>query len=292
MLKLSSQLIIIILIFSSSLFSYDLKEIKQKGELRHLGMPYANFVTGSGDGLSVEVMKGFAKHLNVNYKFVPSNLEKFFGDLTGQHAKNSENGLKLLDNTPIIGDVIASGLTILNWREEVVNFSKPTFPSGVWLIARAESKLNPIKPSGDIQKDIKQVKSFIKDKTVLAIEDTCLDPRLYNLKNTNAKILLQSKEIKLNELVPAIMSRKAETTLLDVPDALVALEKWPGLIKVIGPISKKQNMAVGFRKDSPELLKEFNIYLEKIKKDGTYNDLVKKYYPDIFYYYGDFFKND
>jgi hypothetical protein len=27
----------------------DLKEVKERGVLRHLGIPYANFITGSGD---------------------------------------------------------------------------------------------------------------------------------------------------------------------------------------------------------------------------------------------------
>ena len=46
----------------------------------------------------------------------------------------------------------------------------------------------------------------------------------------------------LNELAPAILNREAESTLLDVPDALIALEKWPGKIKVIGPVSPEQRM--------------------------------------------------
>ena len=49
-------------------------------------------------------------------------------------------------------------------------------------------------------------------------------------------------------------------------------------------------MGVAVRKTAPKLLAEFNKYFEKIKKDGTYNKLVEKYYPDVFYYYGDFFK--
>ena len=37
-----------------------LNEIKARGELRHLGIRYANFVTGDGDGFDVELMQGFA----------------------------------------------------------------------------------------------------------------------------------------------------------------------------------------------------------------------------------------
>ena len=44
----------------------DLAEIKAEGVLRHIGIPYANFVSGSGDGMDVELIKGFALHLQVD----------------------------------------------------------------------------------------------------------------------------------------------------------------------------------------------------------------------------------
>ena len=48
----------------------DLDEIRARGELRHLGIRYANFVTGSGDGFDVELMRGFAAHIGVRYTLV------------------------------------------------------------------------------------------------------------------------------------------------------------------------------------------------------------------------------
>uniref|UniRef100_UPI002557B174 transporter substrate-binding domain-containing protein n=1 Tax=Vibrio parahaemolyticus TaxID=670 RepID=UPI002557B174 len=66
----------------------------------------------------------------------------------------------------------------------------------------------------------------------------------------------------------------------------------PGEIKVIGPVSENQKMAVAFRKNSPELREAFDRYLDSIKKDGTYEKLVKKYYPSIYYFYNDYFLED
>lgn len=37
----------------------DLPEIKARGELHHLGIRYANFVTGAGDGFDAELTQGF-----------------------------------------------------------------------------------------------------------------------------------------------------------------------------------------------------------------------------------------
>ena len=47
-----------------------IEEIKKNGVLRHLGISYANFVTGSGDGMDVELMSLFAERLGVRYEFV------------------------------------------------------------------------------------------------------------------------------------------------------------------------------------------------------------------------------
>ncbi|MGD2119870.1 MAG: transporter substrate-binding domain-containing protein [Chromatiales bacterium] len=285
-----SALFLLLCIFPSA-NAHDLSEVLAAGELRHLGIPYANFVTGSGDGLDVEVMQGFARYLRVDYKYVETDWSRVFGDLNGRHARRGEQGAELLDTAPIRGDVIANGMTILPWREDVVSFSEPTFPSGVWLIARAESVLSPIKPSGSINGDIRQVKDSMAGLTVLALESTCLDPALYRLSETKADIRLPKTRLKLNEMAPAILNNLAETTLLDVPDALIALEKWPGQLKVIGPVSENQLMAAAFRKDSPELRQAFNRYLKTIRQDGTYEKLVRKYYPSVFLYYQEFFRN-
>ena len=94
----------------------------------------------------------------------------------------------------------------------------------------------------------------------------------------------------LNELAPALVNNKAELTILDVPDALIGLEKWPGKIKIIGPTSGKQLMGAAFPKESPLLREAFNKFLKKIRKDGSYDRIVKKYYPTAALHFPDFFK--
>ncbi len=269
--------------------SRDLDEVRQAGALRHLGIPYANFVTGSGDGLDVELMQGFARHIGVRYEFIKTDWNNAFGDLTGRNAKRKDDGIQWLGEVAVRGDVLASGITTLAWRAKLVDFSDPTFPSGVWLIARAQSNLRPINPSGSLDSDIRNLKQLMRGRSVLALENTCLDPGLYDIAGTGAKIKLANSTLQLNEMAPAVLNGIAETTLLDVPDALIALDKWPGELKVIGPVSGKQQMSVAFRKSSPKLRAAFNQYLEKIRRDGSYVKLVQRYYPGVFDYYRDFF---
>ncbi len=267
----------------------DLADIQRSGVLRHLGIPYANFVTGSGDGMDVEIVKLFARHLGVEYQYVKTDWDSAIGDLTGSKVEPKAGVVAIVGKVQVKGDLIANGMTVLPWRQEVVDFSEPTFPNQVWLIARSDSPLKPIKPSNDMQKDISAVKKLLKNRDLLCKAKTCLDPSLYNLEATNTR--LRYFEGSLNEMVPALLNRKAEITLLDVPDALVGLQKWPGKIKVIGPVSTIQEMAVAFRKDSPALRTSFNKFLEKIKKDGTYSRIIRKYYPFAPNYYPSFFKD-
>jgi ABC-type amino acid transport substrate-binding protein len=268
--------------------SQDLNEIKQQGVLRHLGVPYANFVSGSGDGMDVEVIKLFAEHIGVRYEYVKTDWDDAIGDLTGSKVRPKNDGIEILASVPVKGDLIANGMTIISWRQKIVDYSTPTFPNQVWLVARADSQLNPIKPSGDLKKDIETVKKLIRDKRLLCKANTCLDPSLYNLDATGARILLFQGS--LNEIAPALLNGEAEVTLLDVPDALVALQKWPGKIKVIGPVSGVQDMAVAFRKDSPKLRAAFNRFLENLWKSGSLRSIALKYYPFVTDYYQDFFK--
>ncbi|GAD80366.1 transporter substrate-binding domain-containing protein [Vibrio ezurae] len=297
LLRLIKSLSIALLFIVKPTYAYDLDEVKEAGVIRHIGIPYANFVNYintdgpyTAQGLDIELIQGFAAYLGVEYQFVPSTWNSAFGALTGTEAIYKDNVIQHGKAVPITGDVIANGATILPWREQLLDFSDDYFPSAVWLISRVDSTLQPITPSGSLDKDINTVKELLRGHDVLAMEQTCLDPNLYDLYKTGATIILPEKARKLNEMVPAILNNDADNTLLDVPDTLIALEKWPGEIKVIGPISEEQFMAAGFRKDSPKLRAAFNDYLRDIKRNGTYNHLVEKYYPSVFYYYSDYFE--
>lgn len=279
--------VMMILFFTAGAFGRDLDEVKKQGVIRHLGVPYANFVTGSGDGMDVELIQCFAKHLGVRYEYVKASWESVVADLIGKNVKPTGNEVEILADAPIKGDVIANGFTILPWREKVLNFSKPTFPTQIILVAGAQSTLKPIKPSGDVAKDIDWVRGLTKNRTVLGVEKTCLDPALYHIAEAGAKI--RNFTGSIDDLAPAVVQGEAETAIMEMPDALLALKKYPGKIKIVGPLSPVQEMAAGFAKDAPQLLAEFNKFMDQSKKDGLYRQLVRKYYPSAINFYATFF---
>ena len=280
------------LLLTTTAFAVDLVDIRQRGVLRHLGIPYANFVAATGDGidgLDVVLIRLFAEHLGVQYELVKTSWSEAFGDLTGQRVRPKGEEVTVIGETKVRGDILANGLTILPWRERVVDYSIPTFPTGVWLVARADSPIKPIEPSGDMETDIRRVMALIRGRSVLTVKGTCLDADLYKLGATGAKIRFHGAGEGLNGIVPSVINGAAEATLLDIPHALVALQNWSGKIKVVGPVSPPQLMGVAVAKSSPELLQAFNAFFEACWNDGTYESLVRKYYPAIFLYLGDFF---
>lgn len=278
-----------VFLFATSGWAADLAEIKQRGEIRHLGIRYANFVTGAGDGLDVELMQGFAKRIGVSYKLVYSDFYSVIRDLLGKDVVRKNGEVTLAGDYPIKGDVISSGFTVLPWREAILLYSEPTLPSQVLLVAPAESDLQPIQDGADLAADIVNTRKVIGSKSVLVMERTCLDPSNYGLVNVGIDLKAYNKSANLNEMVPAMLNKEAELTLLDVPDAILDLRKWAGKIKILGPISEQQTLATAFPKDAPALRNEFNAYLSEIKASGFYDRLVDKYYPGIRRFFPEYF---
>ncbi|MBN2644163.1 MAG: transporter substrate-binding domain-containing protein [Desulfuromonadaceae bacterium] len=276
----------ILLALASISSARTLDEIRQEGVLRHLGVPYANFVTGQGDGLSVELIQRFASYLGVRYEFVPTSWSNVISELTGHQVKPDGKKALIGAEVPVRGDLIANGLTILPWRQQVLDYSDPTFPTQVWLIAAAASPLKPITPSSD-QTDITATRLLLPGVSLMGKKNTCLDPALYPFASDPLTTVYFDGN--LNDLFPAVLAGEADCTLLDVPDALVAISRWPGEVKVLGPLSEQQAMGVGFRKDNPDLREAFNLFYAQLRLSGTYRELVKKYYPAVFDYYPDFF---
>ena len=268
----------------------DLDAVRRRGVLRHLGIPYANFVTGGGDGFDVELMRRFAARIGVDYQFVQTDWASAVPDLVGRRVTPRAPDPDAARPTPIRGDVIATGMTVLPWRARSVVFSTPVFPTQVWVVARAASPVAPIQPSGSLPRDIAAVKALLGGKALLGVPDTCLDPALYQLERTGAR--LELKRLRLDEVAPVVIQGEGDLALLDVADAMVALQRFPGKLKVIGPVSPPQTMAVAFRHGAPKLREAFERFLAEARRDGSDEALTAKYFPEAPVYFRDFFDRE
>ena len=266
---------------------HDLPEIQTAGRLRHLGFPYANFVTGAGDGLDVDLIRLFCRELGVAYLYVETDWNRTCSDVTGLAFTRAGNEVTITGPAEVRGDLIAHGMTVLPWREKLVNFAEPMFPTQVWLIAPASSRLTSIRPTGAINGDIASTYRLVSGASVLVKPNTCLDPGLFDLAGHGAQVV--NYEGSLDHMAPNLLGGMAELSILDVPDALVALGRWQGKLRVLGPLSEPQHMAVAFPKDSPQLEAAFAAFLDRCQADGTWENLVRKYYPGVRAAFPDFF---
>lgn len=260
----------------------ELRHIKESSVLRHIGVLYSNFVTGDGDGLDTEILKLYATEIGVRYEHVPSSWETVISDLSGKKIIPHGNDVEVVGETTVKGDIVGNGLTILPWREKVISFSDPYFPTAIWAIAAADSNLHPISPSGVPKDDIAATKSLLTGRHILGIRDTCLDPALYNIDGV---VPVYKEGLQLNDLPAAVAKGECELTLQDAPDALFALASYPGKVKVLGAITEEQFMAFGISRDSPDLLESFNNFLRRLKDSGKLLELIIKYYPLVTTYF-------
>ena len=265
----------------------DLDAIRARGVLRHLGIPYASFVTGGGDGLDVELVRRFAQKLGVRYEYVETDWPAALPDLVGRKVLASAPDPDHAPAVAIRGDILATGLTVLPWRARAVAFSAPVFPTQVWVVARAESPVRPITPTGTPEGDVGTVKATLRNRSVIGVANTCLDPALYQLDRTGAR--LQLRKLRLDEVAPALVNGDSDLALLDVADAMLALQRFPGKLKVVGPVSARQEMAAAFRKGSPRLREAFDAFLAEARRDGSYDALIRTYFPEAPVYFPDFF---
>ncbi|MFH0958171.1 MAG: transporter substrate-binding domain-containing protein [Pseudomonadota bacterium] len=260
----------------------DLDEIKERGFLRHLGVPYANFVTGDGAGLDTEIIKLYCDRIGVKYQYVKTDWDNVIGDLSGKKVTVKDGKAELIENVPVKGDIIGNGLTIIPWRKEIIDYSTPYFPNVIWVVARADSPLHPIKPTNDLKKDVQATRLLLKGRDVLGIKNTCVDLSLYNIKDVRPVYM---DGVTLNDLAAVLVKGDVEISILDVPDSLVALSKFPGRIKILGAITEKQDMGYGISKDSPKLKESFNEFLGELRRSGKLSELLLTYYRGIENYF-------
>ncbi len=266
----------------------DLREVLSSGALRHLGAVHARFVTENADGFDVELMQLFSKHLGVSYLYVESSWDRFIPDLTGCEPILHSEGGETSSDAPvsILGDVAAHGMTVLPSHQDRVLLSDPVFPTQIWIMARKDSAIRPITPTGNIQEDITAVKSLLRGRTVLSKVYGCLDPSLYGLQSCDVKA--RDFTGSHQDMARAMLMGDAEAMLIDVPDALLALERWPHRLKVIGPVSPPLVMSCAFSRNSPQLREAFNAFLQECRRDGTLYRLAHKHFPSVLHYFPEF----
>lgn len=194
-------------------------------------------------GFDIDLWDAIAKDLGITYKLQPMD---FNGILPALQTKNV--------------DVALAGITIKEERKKVIDFSDGYYDSGFMLIVPSNSAIK-----GDA--DLKGKSLAIKTGTSAAD---------YAKANFTGTELRQFPNIDNAYL--ELMSGRVDAAMHDTPNVMYfAATAGKGKVKVVGPQMMAQQYGIGFPKGSAWVAK-VNAALLKIKADGRYNIIYKKWF--------------
>ena len=155
-------------------------------------------------------------------------------------------------------DIVIAGMTASDERKMAVNFSNPYYTANQVIILNDNN--NDIKTFDDLN-----------GKLVGVILGFTGDVVVSDMKEVKSK--------KYNASYAAIMelqNNKIDAVVLDSETALNYVKNNKGL-KLAETSGEPEEYAIAISKKNSELLNKINTALDELKKDGTYEALLKKY---------------
>ncbi|MCQ8212020.1 basic amino acid ABC transporter substrate-binding protein [Cetobacterium somerae] len=155
-------------------------------------------------------------------------------------------------------DIVIAGMTANEERKMAVNFSNPYYTANQVII---------------LKDDNTNIKNFedLKGKLVGVMLGFTGDVVISEMKDVKSK--------KYNASYAAIMelqNSKIDAVVLDSETALNYVKNNKGL-KLAETSGEPEEYAIAISKKNTELLNKINTALDELKKDGTYESLLKKY---------------
>jgi polar amino acid transport system substrate-binding protein len=156
-------------------------------------------------------------------------------------------------------DVAISAIYITPERAQVVDFTQPYFAGGLSALVKADS---PIKTLADLNG--KKVTVQVGTKSVNFLRDNY--PQV------------QRVEVEKNqEMFDLVGIGRADAAVTGKPAAYQFVRTRPGF-RVLDKELTTEAYGIAVRKDEPQLRDQMNAALAKIKADGTYDAIVKKWF--------------
>jgi polar amino acid transport system substrate-binding protein len=230
-----------------------LDDVKQRGELIvgvKTDFPPFGSVDSSGKnvGFDVDLAHAFA--------------EALFGDESKVQfvSVTSGNRIPFLQSNKI--DIIMASMTITDERKEVVDFSEPYFLSGSLLMTPADSTVQGVED--------------LAGKTVAVIQGSVQDSIVAELAPDAERI----KFGKVSEAVLAIKTGRADAYVHDDIVILTLAKENPDL-KPVGKAFRPLPYGIAVRKGDTEFIDWVDEELNKMKEDGSFDELWSKHFGEI-----------
>jgi ABC-type amino acid transport substrate-binding protein len=175
-------------------------------------------------------------------------------------AVTSGNRIPFLQSGKI--DIILATVTITDERRQVVEFSDPYFLSGSLLLVPKNSTVNGLEDLAG--KTVAVVQGAIQDKDVEQLQ-----PKANRVKFG-----------KVSEAMLAVKGGRADAYAHDDILVLTLVKENPDL-RATSKVFMPRPYGIAVRKGDTEFIKWVNGELARMKKDGTYDRLWKKYFADV-----------
>lgn len=208
---------------------------------------YPPFEYAEGDkykGFDVDLSNALAKEMGAEAKFVSMGFDALIPALQGKQI-----------------DAIASGLVITKEREEKIAFTDPYYEVSLTMVVRKDE--NNIKSEADIA-----------GKTVAA-----------QIGTTGAMLAKEKPRTTVKEfdaipnMLQDLQNGNVQIVMLDEPVARYYIQKMNmDNLKVVDIGLQHHKVAIGLRKDDKQLLADMNKALAKLKENGEYDKLTKKWF--------------
>jgi polar amino acid transport system substrate-binding protein len=204
--------------------------------------PFEYTENGKRTGFDIELIEAIAKVLNRKVEWTDID---FKGLVPGLVAKRF--------------DVAASAIYITDERRKVVDFTDPYYPGGLVIMTKKGD--TSIRGPEDLKG--KKVTVQVGTKSVNYLKE----------HYPAAQPVEVEKNQQMFELVEI---GRADAAVTGKPAAKV-YGRTKGTLQVVDQPLTVEEYGYALRKDTPELTKQFNEALKKLKADGTYDKLVAKY---------------
>jgi len=158
-------------------------------------------------------------------------------------------------------DMAVSAIYITDDRKKVVDFTAPYYAGG--LVAMVKDSNTSIKKPADLNG--KKVSVQVGTKSVSYLKDTFPQVQLVEVE-------------KNQEMFNLVDIGRSDAAVTGKPAAYQYVRTRPGL-KVLEEQLTTEEYGMAIRKDTPELTKAVNAAIDKLKADGTYAQIVKKWFP-------------
>lgn len=208
-------------------------------------IPYKPFEFGSPpgyDGFDIDVVNKVAAGLDLEVKYVKTPFDTIFRNLAQGKF-----------------DMVASASTITPERKRTVDFSAPYFPADQSLMVKKGSPIQNV--------------SQLNGKVVGAqLGTTGAD---YAKKKTDAK-QVRTYDV-IDDAFKALEAGQVAAVINDFPVSKYAEKSHPNLV-VVQTIPTGEEYGFAFNKKSTELRDAVNEQITKIKDDGSYTEIYKKWF--------------